>query len=95
MPQTEINDNRWYLDKRVPVSFILALLVQFMGTIWFVSRLESRVISLEQAYIAQATRDERQDKAFENGLNSIRADIREHGQRVDRWIELHQQVPCK
>lgn len=95
MSQTEINDNRWYIDKRVPVSVIITLLFQFAGIIWLMSRLESRIMSMEQAYLAQAIRDERQDRAFENGLNLIREDIRSHNQRFDRWIEIHQQIPSK
>ena len=33
----------WHLDKRVPVSLILAIIIQTVGFVWFLSDLDNRV----------------------------------------------------
>ena len=61
-------DNQWHLSKSVPVTFILAILMQTVALVWFVASLdseiesntrelvrhESRLIALEASVQAQA-----------------------------------------
>jgi hypothetical protein len=43
-----MNDsNEWRTDKKVPLLFLLTLMVHTMAAIWFASRLNARVESLE------------------------------------------------
>lgn len=37
----------WHLDRRVPIVFILAILAQSVGLIWYLSKQDSRLASLE------------------------------------------------
>ena len=41
------NQNQWHLDKRVPVTMIIAILIQTVAVIWYMSELNSRVGSTE------------------------------------------------
>lgn len=66
---------RWHLDKRVPISIIAALFVQFLGGVWFVSKLESRIMALEMSQAEQRERDDRQDRAASEAITVIRAQL--------------------
>lgn len=68
-------DDRWHLDKKVPISIIAALFVQFMGGVWFMSKMESRLVALEAAQAAQNQRDDRQDRAAAEAVAVIRAQL--------------------
>lgn len=37
----------WHLDRRVPIVFILAILAQSAGLVWYLSKQDSRLASLE------------------------------------------------
>jgi septal ring factor EnvC (AmiA/AmiB activator) len=41
--------DHWTLDKKVPIAIIIAMLTQFAGAIWMVSRLNSDVLELQKA----------------------------------------------
>ena len=36
-------ENEWHLSKNVPITFILAIIAQSVGVVWFVSGLEASV----------------------------------------------------
>lgn len=88
-------DSGWHLDKRVPISIIITVMLQFMFALWYVNRIESRVTQLEreveheQSY--QRDRDERQDKGFSEALTQVREGMREINAKLDRLIESRQQ----
>lgn len=77
----------WHLDKKVPISIIVAILIQFGGGLWFVSRLDARIIALEAAQVMQADRDNRQDSSLNNSLTLLRSDMRDINNKLDRLIE--------
>ncbi len=87
----------WHLDKKVPISIILALLAQGAGGIWYLGRIEARVTQLEhdtQITIAQQhDRDERQDRAMTEALALLRADMRDLSAKLDRLIERASRKP--
>lgn len=72
---TTQNDTHWHLDKKVPVGIIAALFLQFMGGVWFMSKLESRILALESVQIEQRLRDDRQDKSAAEAVAIIRAQL--------------------
>lgn len=41
------DQSRWHLDKRVPIALILTIMMQTIGVVWYVSKLDSRVMALE------------------------------------------------
>lgn len=78
---------QWHLDKRVPITLILTILVQSAGFVWFIGKMDSRILALEAANIIQKERDDRQDRASTDAVNMIRSDLRDLGQKIDRLIE--------
>jgi len=66
---------RWHLVKEIPVAVIVLLLGQFMGGLWFMSKLESRVLALETIQSDQRLRDDRQDRATAEAVSIIRAQL--------------------
>ncbi|MCU0920755.1 MAG: hypothetical protein MUF16_10520 [Burkholderiaceae bacterium] len=84
---TQDSEGQWHLDRRVPISIILAMLAQFAGGLWFVARLDARIIALETAQVAQAERDNRQDANHNDSLSLLRSDMRDIMARLDRLIE--------
>ena len=70
-----MDDGRWHLDKKVPISIIAALFIQFMGGVWFMSKLEARIMALESSQTEQRTRDDRQDRAASEAVAVIRSQL--------------------
>ncbi len=77
----------WHLDKRVPISIIATLFAQLAVGIWFVSKLESRVESLERGAVAQQVRDDKQDLALLDGTAAMNARLDRIDGKLDRLIE--------
>lgn len=71
----EPTDTHWHLDKKVPVGIILTLFIQFLGGVWFMSKLESRILALETVQAEQRQRDDRQDRAAAEAVAIIRAQL--------------------
>ena len=80
-------DNNWHLDKKVPITLIIILVMQFFGGAWFMSRMESRVSYLEAAKISQERVDDLQDRRAGEAVSLVRGDIQELGRKLDRVIE--------
>lgn len=80
-------DTRWHLDKRVPIGLIGAVLVQTISFVWFISKIDSRVSSLESGVVMQRDRDDRQDRASADAAANVRTDLKEIDRKLDRLIE--------
>ena len=81
---------KWHLDKRVPITLLVAIVVQTLCFVWFFSKMDSRIASLEAGAITQKERDDRQDNHVKDGLHTLRADIKEIDRKIDRLIERGQ-----
>ena len=80
-------DNRWHLDKKVPVGIILVLLFQGVAGIWAIADIKKDVELLKDARVEQRERDTRQDKAAAEAANLVRSDIKALSDKLDRLIE--------
>lgn len=80
-------DTRWHLDKRVPIGLIGAVLVQTISFVWFISKIDSRVSSLESGVVMQRDRDDRQDRSASEAAANVRSDLKEIDRKLDRLIE--------
>lgn len=69
-------EEAWHLDKKVPIALIVVLIAQFLGGLWFMARLDSRVE--EQA--ARIAKTEAQ-------INTIDREARDFGTRIARIEE--------
>ena len=49
-------DNQWHLSKSVPVTFILAIVMQTIALVWFVASLDSEIESNTRELVRHETR---------------------------------------
>lgn len=91
-------DNRWHLDKRVPIAMILTLLTYGVAGLWFLADVKKDVELLKAyhtvqrerdvaAVAAQRDRDTKQDLDAFNAATLVRGDIKELGGKMDRLLE--------
>ena len=83
-PQTK---EHWHLDKKVPIGIIAAMLTQFAGGLWFVSKLDARVYALEMAGVTQRERDQRQDDSSQAARGEVLRRLENMDAKLDRLIE--------
>lgn len=93
----------WTLDKKVPLAIIIAMLAQFAGAIWMVSRLNSEVVELQKAdarleTVLKENRDrvERVDAARNQGemrLVRVEEQIRQIYETVKRIDDKLERAP--
>ena len=83
----EQDETGWHLEKKVPISIILALFVQFIGGLLFINSIENRVTLLERDNIKQGERDARQEHRLAEAMALARAELKEIGAKLDRLIE--------
>jgi len=81
---------KWHLDRRVPITLIVALILQTVTFVWFFSKMDSRIGALEAGVIVQRDRDHGQDNNVKEALANLRADIKEIDRKLDRLIERGQ-----
>lgn len=79
--------DHWHLDKKVPISIILTLLIYGISGLWFVADIKRDVEVLKAQQTLQRDRDERQDRAVAEALAQLRDAVREGNQKLDRLIE--------
>jgi hypothetical protein len=75
------HDDKWHLDRRVPIALIMAIVVQTSGLVWWASSLSERVSSLEKtrdATAPQADRLTRVEVKIENVQTTV--------ERIERLI---------
>jgi Tfp pilus assembly protein PilO len=57
------DDNKWHLDKRVPIGIIFAILVQTFGLVWYLAKttadVDNRLVNLEESKRAVASQESR------------------------------------
>ena len=77
----------WHLDKKVPIGIIAAMLLQFAGGLWFVSKLDSRIYTLETAAVMQRETDQRQDDQARATRAEVLRQLERIDEKLDRLIE--------
>lgn len=96
-PERRSSDG-WHLDKKVPISIIMTLLIYGISGLWFVADIKRDVEVLKaqqslqhareaEAMAQQRDRDERQDRAVSEALTQVRDALREGNAKLDRLIE--------
>ncbi len=78
MKALEADKDSWHLDKRVPISLIIAILVQAASFVWAVSKLEFKVEDHERRIVANEMVDQRREREL-YGLNDRLARLEEQG----------------
>jgi hypothetical protein len=81
---------KWHLDRRVPITLILTIVIQTFSFVWFIGKMDSRIEHLETGSVVQKERDNGQDTTAKEALANLRADIKEIDRKLDRLIERGQ-----
>lgn len=77
----------WHLDKKVPLSLILAMIVQVAMVIMAIADIKKDVEILKAQVLVQASRDTRQDTDMREAMTLLRSSFNEMNNKLDRLIE--------
>jgi hypothetical protein len=81
-PVIDESDTRWHIDRKIPLSLILAICVQTIGAIWLASSFNERLNVLEAKMVVIApqgdrlTRVEVNIEAIKDSVAEIKAVLR-------------------
>lgn len=77
-PETVIDesDMRWHIDRKIPLSLILAICVQTIGAIWLASSFNERLNVLEAKMVVIAPQGDRLTRVEVN-IESIKDSVAE------------------
>lgn len=65
------DNSEWHLDKKVPITLILAILIQTGVLVRWGTNIESRLASLETTQVRDEKQNERRDNAAESVNNRM------------------------
>lgn len=77
----------WHLDKKVPLSLILAMIVQVAMVIMAIADIKKDVEILKAQVLVQTSRDTRQDTDMREAMTLLRSSFNEMNNKLDRLIE--------
>lgn len=84
----------WHLDKKVPISIILVLVMQAVAGVMAFAELRGRVALIEASHVdnrsQQHDRDERQDLENREAIALLRQQLSNMDGKLDRLIERAQ-----
>ena len=85
------NNSQWHLSKSVPITFILAIVMQTVSLVWYVSSLDNSVSNNAREILRQEVRIENLEEAvqtqavtlgrIDENINSIREMMQEIARR--------------
>lgn len=82
------NDGGWHLDKKVPISIILTIVLQCVAFTWFLGKQDARLTVIENSRAeripSQEKRDDRQDQAMTEAVTALGARLDRIDNKLDR-----------
>lgn len=90
LPQQHERFHGWHLDKKVPISIIVVLLMQAASGLWMIASMRRDIDVLAVQVRDQGERDKRQDEALGQAVSLIRSDLKGVADKLDRLIERSQ-----
>jgi hypothetical protein len=83
----DLTDTGWHLDKRVPITILMAISAQAVGAVWWASRIDARLERLEASQVSQTQRDDAQDRAVADSAGRLVQRLDRIDDKLDRLIE--------
>jgi hypothetical protein len=77
----------WHLDKRVPISLIVMVLINLGTVVWFAAKFDSRIGALETEQLKHETQDDRERIERKDFDKLLLEQISDLNKKVDRLIE--------
>jgi hypothetical protein len=82
-----VDDDNWHLDKKVPISLILAMLLQGGGFIWYLGQVDRRISLVEAEIVNQHERDKAQDVLAAETTRRVGLALERIDDKIDRLLE--------
>lgn len=79
--------DHWHLDKKVPVSIIVALLLQAAAGLWAIADMKKDIEILKVQTNEQHDKDAKQDIRFTEALNQMISRMDRVEAKLDRLVE--------
>lgn len=92
-PPPDRQRDEWHLDKKVPLSLIVVVLMQGAIGIWAIADIKKDVEVLKAAMAIQIDRDARQDRAASEAVALVREDIKEVKSMLARLLDRNDRTP--
>lgn len=84
------NKDRWHLKREIQLGHLLTTLGLTITAMTYVTKMDSRILLLEQQVAVQRERDERQDRKNEEALATVNKTLERVNDKLDRLIERGQ-----
>lgn len=75
MRHDEQLDSSWSLDKKIPLTLLVALVSQFLAGMWFLAEVKKDVEFLKVQVVEQHLRDDMQDRSGADARSLLRAQL--------------------
>lgn len=85
--KSDSDDARWHLDKRVPVSIIMAIIIQGASGLWVLADMRKDIDVLKMQVVESRERERGLLTQFTDAVALIRADVRALSEKMDRTTE--------
>ncbi|NVO06915.1 MAG: hypothetical protein HXX19_13760 [Rhodoferax sp.] len=82
---------QWHLDKKVPLGLIFAMLAQGAAVMMFIGDIKKDVEVLKAQVSSQRDRDDHQDKAYSEAVQTLRQQLERMESKLDRLAERAKQ----
>lgn len=83
-------DENWHLDKKVPLSLIVVMIVQIVTVVWAIADIKKDVEILKVQSTAQRDRDDRQDRTSAEVYLRLSNQLEKMDAKLDRIVEKYQ-----
>lgn len=88
-PPTSPQENRWTVDRHIPVAFLVGLLVQAAGAVWWGSQIQSKQEELERRLAVQeAAKTAERMAVLEEQLKASKELQSSMNNKLDRLLEV-------
>jgi len=84
------DEDSWHLDKKVPISIILALLGYGVTGLWAFADSKKDIEILKVSTAEQRERDKRQDDQMAQAVSLVRSQLERMENKMDRVLETRQ-----
>jgi Tfp pilus assembly protein PilO len=83
-------DNGWHLDKKVPISLIVAMTVQLIGIVMYLAQMKQDIELLKQDTASLHVRDTTNSDSLREALRTMQEQFTRLDGKLDRLIERGQ-----
>lgn len=76
----------WHFKREIQIGHLITTVTVMASVLVYATKIEQRVALLEQSRLEQKERDERQDRAANDGLSAINAHLSKIDDKLDKIL---------